>query len=361
MELMETPELQVSFEPTILMVDDGRENLKLLEHALRRAGFEQLHPVQNPCEVRRLFLEQRPDLILLDLHMPQLDGFAVLAQLRPLIQERGWVPVIVLTADQTDEARRRALTLGATDFVTKPFERVELVQRVRNALETRALYVRLQEQNSFLEERVRERTQKLEAMQARLLQAEVDKRNFYREVIRAVTHDRLHLVDGSELPDMGRPVFELPLDNPANYGTIRRELRRIALERGMAAEAGDDLVLAVGEAITNAIKHGQDGHCEITLSPDQLVVRVTDRGPGIHAEDLPASVLRTGFSTKVSLGVGYTLMLQLVDRLWLATGGGGTIVQLEKSLRAPAAEPEYPLLAGWDTAATLADDEWELA
>ena len=255
LELTENGEPFPPFDPCILLVDDARDNLKVLEHALTRAGYRRLYATQDPREVPALFQELQPDLLLLDLHMPHVDGLTLLREMQPLIQSRGWIPVIVITSDQTVEARREALSRGATDFLIKPFERVEMVQRIRNALKARCLYLRLQEQNTRLEERVRERTQALEAVQAQFVQAELEKQHFYKEVIRAVTQDRLHLVDVDELPDLGSLRCEITLEEPTNYALARRELRRIALEEGMQNEAAEDLVLAAGEAITNAIKH----------------------------------------------------------------------------------------------------------
>lgn len=85
----------------------------------------------------------RPDIVLLDLRMPEVDGFSVLVLLDDLREQGEWIPVIVLTADITREARYKALSLGASDFLTKPFDRVEVVLRVCNLLETRRFYQRL--------------------------------------------------------------------------------------------------------------------------------------------------------------------------------------------------------------------------
>jgi anti-sigma regulatory factor (Ser/Thr protein kinase) len=121
----------------------------------------------------------------------------------------------------------------------------------------------------------------------------------------------------------------------------------------MADEAVEDLVLAAGEAATNAIKYGSNGNCRIYRSADRVIARISDYGGGIRSEDLPASILVPGFSTKISLGMGYTLMLKLSDRVWLATGPHGTVVQIEKSAQPCPLVPELPLLA-----AIGEDDDW---
>ena len=103
-------------------------------------------------------------------------------------------------------------------------------------------------------------------------------------------------------------------------------------------------MLAVGEAATNAIKHGVNGRGAIYGDRDRIIARVCDSGPGIRSEDVPAAVLTPGYSTKVSLGMGYTLMLELVDTIWMSTGPEGTVVQLEKLVH-PSEIPDATLLA----------------
>lgn len=107
------------------------------------------------------------------------------------------------------------------------------------------------------------------------------------------------------------------------------------------------LVVAVGEAAGNAIKHGELGLARVRKDKNRLQIEVTDRGPGIRAEDLPASILQTGFSTKRSLGMGYSLMLELVDQIWLASQPGGTSLQLEKGILSPP-DPLIALLDRYD-------------
>ncbi|MBI3911017.1 MAG: PAS domain S-box protein [Armatimonadetes bacterium] len=189
--------------------------------------------------------------------------------------------------------------------------------------------------------------EELEVARERLLQAEVEKKRFYREVIRAVTHGKLHLVDAAEIPTEGRLALATSLEDLTDYSALRQRVREIAVDAGMPPEVTGDLVLAAGEAITNATKHAVRGQLTIYVTPDRVIVRVSDRGPGIRPEDLPATVLLPGFSTKVSLGMGHTIMLQLSDSVWLATGPEGTVVQMEKWIH-PEEHPEPPLLATWE-------------
>jgi PAS domain S-box-containing protein len=218
-----------------------------------------------------------------------------------------------------------------------------------------------------LEERVRERTAELaranEALQAEIserkraeqereaahqqvLEAAAEKKRFYREVIRCVTRDKFHLVEAAEIPTEGRLVLEAPLEAMADYPALRQPLQEAAESAGMCPTSARDLVLAVGEAATNAIKHAAQGRCALYRTPDRLLARVSDHGTGVRFEDLPATILQPGFSTKISLGMGYTLILELVDRVWLATEPEGTVVQLEKWIH-PEEHPEPPPLSAW--------------
>jgi putative two-component system response regulator len=154
----------------VLLVDDQELNLRLLRQVLERAGLHNITLTQDPCAVAALVALHTPDLIVIDLHMPGLDGFGVMEVLRPQLDAAGYLPILVLTADVTDEARRRALESGARDFLTKPIVPMEVILRTRNLLETRMLYLELELRNVDLEQRVRERTQEVEVAQLETLE-----------------------------------------------------------------------------------------------------------------------------------------------------------------------------------------------
>lgn len=145
----------------ILIVDDQEANVSLLEVLCRRDGFAHVRSTTDSRTVVALFSDFAPDLILLDLLMPHLSGFEVLEQLRPLIPDDAYLPILVLTADVTPEVKRRALASGAKDFLTKPLDVLEVMLRITNLLETRLLHRQLQSQNLNLEEQVRHRTAEL--------------------------------------------------------------------------------------------------------------------------------------------------------------------------------------------------------
>lgn len=145
----------------ILIVDDEPVNVQVLERLLRKTSNFVFRSTNDPREVFAIFSDFAPDLILLDLRMPFLDGLAVMEQLRPLIPAGMFLPILVLTADATPESKLRALEAGATDFLTKPFDHAEVMLRIRNLLHTRYLHVQLATYNEHLEAVVRERTSEL--------------------------------------------------------------------------------------------------------------------------------------------------------------------------------------------------------
>jgi response regulator RpfG family c-di-GMP phosphodiesterase len=147
----------------ILIVDDEPANVLLLKSILKRAGYTNVHGDTDPMAVSGLVTANEPDLIILDLHMPNHDGFEVLADLRQLHGVDDYYPVFVVTADITQDVKRRALNQGATDFLTKPFDSVEVNLRVKNLLRSKALHQQLQISNHGLEQLVQHRTTQLTA------------------------------------------------------------------------------------------------------------------------------------------------------------------------------------------------------
>jgi CheY-like chemotaxis protein len=124
-------------------VDDQRVNVVLLERILAQAGYGNVVSATDPTQALARYDEFQPDLILLDLHMPGLDGFAVMKLLERRIPRDAFLPILVLTADVLPEVKQRALAAGARDFVTKPFDRAEVLLRIKNLLETRFLHLQL--------------------------------------------------------------------------------------------------------------------------------------------------------------------------------------------------------------------------
>ncbi|MDB5796485.1 MAG: response regulator [Paucimonas sp.] len=148
---------------SILVVDDQEANVMLLQNMLRNAGYTRIATTMDPRTVFGLHRDHRYDLILLDLQMPGLDGFEVMEQLKEI--EADYVPVLVITAQPGHKLR--ALSAGARDFVSKPFDMVEVQTRIRNMLELRLLYRKLGDYNRLLEQTVQERTVALRESEAR--------------------------------------------------------------------------------------------------------------------------------------------------------------------------------------------------
>jgi class 3 adenylate cyclase len=139
----------------LLLIDDQEANLDLLDMLLSET-YSTIHRTTDPRQALALYQETQPDLVLVDLHMPHLDGFAVLAQLRAAIAPDDYVPILVLTADITPAVKERALAEGARDFLTKPLDGGEVLLRVRNLLDTRLLHLQLHERNRLLEAKMAE-------------------------------------------------------------------------------------------------------------------------------------------------------------------------------------------------------------
>lgn len=142
----------------ILIVDDQQQNLDVLTGLLDMMEYTNYLTTTDPRKVADLLTSFKPDIILLDLMMPHLNGFQVMEQLKPLIKPETFLPILVLTADAKPETKQQALTNGATDFLTKPFDLIEVELRIRNLLKTLLLHQTLENQNEILEEKVKERT-----------------------------------------------------------------------------------------------------------------------------------------------------------------------------------------------------------
>jgi CheY-like chemotaxis protein len=147
-----------------LIVDDQEANVQLLDRLLSENGYRNVSSTMDPREVLALHTKNDYELILLDLNMPGMDGFQVMAALKNG-SGAGYLPVIVLTAEPAHKLR--ALQAGAKDFISKPFDLVEVKTRIHNMLEVRLLYKQLAQHNQLLERTVQERTAELRASEAR--------------------------------------------------------------------------------------------------------------------------------------------------------------------------------------------------
>src|SRR5450432_3635786 len=149
---------------SVLIVDDQESNVLLLEEILREAGYTRVTSTMDPHAVAALYRENRYDLILLDLQMPGLDGFQVMENLKA-VETESYIPVLVVTAQPAHKLQ--ALQAGAKDFVSKPFDVIEVKTRIYNLLEVRLLHRQLENYNKVLEQTVQERTAELRDSEAR--------------------------------------------------------------------------------------------------------------------------------------------------------------------------------------------------
>jgi putative two-component system response regulator len=146
----------------VLVVDDEPANVALVQSVLERNGFTRIRSTTDPRNFRAMFDDSRPDIVLLDLHMPHIGGLEIVHEICSLLEPDEYLPILVLSADVTAKARRDALGAGATDFLTKPFDTTEVGLRVLNQLETRRIHLRLDGQRRELDELILQRTSELE-------------------------------------------------------------------------------------------------------------------------------------------------------------------------------------------------------
>jgi len=179
----------------ILVVDDQSANVQLLTRMLEEAGYRNVSATMNPVEVCALHRKNRYDLILLDLQMPAMDGFQVMEGLNTNAAD-GYLPVIVLTAQPGHKLR--ALQAGAKDFISKPFDLVEVKTRIHNMIEVRLLYRQLENFNALLEQTVKERTAELRESEAR-----------YRSLTELASDWYWEQDDGGNFTKVSGPVLDM--------------------------------------------------------------------------------------------------------------------------------------------------------
>jgi PAS domain S-box-containing protein len=212
----------------ILIVDDKPANVRLLEQMLAQAGYTSITSTMDPHTVCDLHRINHYDLILLDLLMPGMDGFEVLEALK-LVESNGYVPVLVITA-QPDH-KLRALQAGAKDFVSKPFDLVEVKTRIHNMLEVRLLYKEIANHNKLLEQTVLERTAELRESEARFHRLTELSSDWYWEQDVSGHFTR---VSGPALEMLGIRGGDTP-DSAGDPGVRWNEAERSELEANIAA------------------------------------------------------------------------------------------------------------------------------
>jgi PAS domain S-box-containing protein len=214
---------------SILIVDDQETNVQLLGEMLRDAGYTCIASTNDPYQVCALHQKDRYDLILLDLQMPGMDGFEVIEGLKE-IETDGYLPVLVITA-QPDH-KLRALAAGAKDFVSKPFDLVEVQTRIHNMLEVRLLYKKLEQHNQMLEQTVLERTAELRESEARFRRLTELSSDWYWEQDKA---GHFTMIYGPVLEMLGIRVNDTLDKTREDQAAQWNEVERKILEENIAA------------------------------------------------------------------------------------------------------------------------------
>src|ERR1700687_827116 len=213
----------------ILVVDDQEANVLLLEQMLSNAGYVSITSTTDPGKVCELYRKNRYDLILLDLQMPGMDGFQVMEGLKAIEME-SYVPVLVITAQPSHKLR--ALQAGAKDFISKPFDVIEVKTRIQNMLEVRLLYRKLDDYNKVLEQTVQARTAELRESEARFRRLTELASDWYWEQDES---GRFTKVSGPVLEMLGISVDAVAGEATEAPGTRWNEAERAMLEANIAA------------------------------------------------------------------------------------------------------------------------------
>jgi two-component system NtrC family sensor kinase len=228
----------------ILIVDDQTDNLRVLATVLECSGYANVNCLSDSRNILPTVQEFQPDLVLLDLHMPHVDGLAAMDQLATIIPEVDYLPVLVLTGDSTPEAKEKALSHGAHDFLSKPLNRTEVRLRVKNLLQTRHLHLQLKAQNASLEQQVRERTELAEEL--------VRTNQKLRET-------QAHLIHSEKMAGLGQLVAGIAheINNPLafvinNIFIVQETLEKLAVEGAQLPPGGAAKISKMQARMTNA-------------------------------------------------------------------------------------------------------------
>jgi PAS domain S-box-containing protein len=214
----------------ILIADDQEANVELLKEILAQAGYTSVSSTTKPMEVCGLHRQNRYDLILLDLQMPGMDGFQVIESLKTNSAD-GYLPVLVITAQPGHKLR--ALQAGAKDFISKPFDLVEVRTRIHNMLEVRLLYKKLENYSKDLEQKVEERTAELRESEARYRSLTELSSDWYWEQDEKGVFTK---VSGPVLEMLGIKVPSLAGNDTVGYTDGWNEAERATLNATIAAK-----------------------------------------------------------------------------------------------------------------------------
>lgn len=248
-----------------LVIDDSPANVLLLERLLTRSGVERVEGVTDPRQATEALRRVDPDIVLLDLHMPHIDGMALLEAFRTVIPHDSFLPLIVLTADTTPEAKNQALAAGANDFLTKPFEHDEVLLRVNNLLRTRRLHNELRRHNQQLQAEIKRK----EAIERRQAEDRSERRSRIQRIL-----------EGRGLTMVFQPIVDLRSNRVAGFEALARfseeplrppnEWFTEAAEFGLGVELE---LCAIRSAIAELDRLPADAYLSVNASPETVLHR----------------------------------------------------------------------------------------
>lgn len=264
----------------ILVADDLPENTRMLHAVLSRSGYANVHTTTEPRSVLAMYAELNPDIVLLDLHMPGVDGLTVMRDLHAANAGKSFLPIVILTGDLSPQAKRDALDAGAADFVAKPFDPTEVLLRVRNLLSTRRLHLQLASENLTLEQRVKERTDALAASRIEVLA---------RLAMATERRDDLTGEHTRRVGQLSAQIAEVLGESPERVELIRRaapihDIGKIAipdsiLHKPGALTADESAVMRTHTTIGASILAGGDN--ELVITAERIALTHHERYDGL--------------------------------------------------------------------------------
>ncbi len=323
-----------SQDACILIIDDAEDNIALLTRILEIAGYRNIHSTSDPCKAADLFAQLRPHAVLLDLNMPIMNGFDVMEKIQQS-QDIPYIPILMITADSDRETKLRALESGAKDFLTKPFDRLEVVIRINTIIEVSQLHERLSEHNQQLQEEVLE--------QNRALQIEMRNRIQIEELAK---HQSLHdtltgLPNRILLNDRLQQAIYTAERNERCVGVLLVNLDRFEeINNTLGHCNGDEILQQVAKRLSNSLRRGDtvariDEHYDSEmvarldgdefalilpmLSSSEETIVVAQRVLSVFNEPFPLGDLKLDVSARVSIvnypehGVSTETLLQHAD------------------------------------------------
>lgn len=312
----------------ILIIDDSEYHVEVISSQLLAEGYE-VETASDGQEGLEKAQHNPPNLIMLDIVMPGLSGYDVCRLLKDDERTR-FIPVILITALGDAYDKVKGLEAGADDFLVKPLNTVEMLARIRALLKQRELIEKQRKRDLYIAE-----ISKLLDIEQLRREEETKRKQLYNEVVSAVTNGKLHLIERDNIEALRREEKEfetIAVESAEDVAAARRHIERLGAQLGLSEKRVYDLALCVSEATTNIIKHAEDGLIRLAQSGQSLRIWVEDNGPGIEYTNLSKATLMRGYSSKSSLGYGFTIMLEYLDAVYLCTDRLGTTLLLEMNL-----------------------------